>query len=154
MSMASMPTPGRPAALGTPRRPLPQSSEELALQSPWSMPSSYPLVLQPPADLYRPSADWIGRLILPTPDELADRQAPAGDWVWIELEQAPGEARGLIGRRLRLAWAEDPELSRLVRAVTTDIRFEAAARRAASRGDVVPARLDGRRRVGPLQARR
>ena len=139
-------------AVGTPTRPLPQSSEALALRSPWNLPQSYPLALRPRADVYRPSADWIGRLILPSPAELVDRQAPAGDWVWIELQQAPGEWRALIGRRLRLTWAEDPQLSRLVAAVTTDIRFGAPARRAAARGDVVPSRLDGRRRVGPLQS--
>lgn len=138
--------------VGTPTRPLPVSSEALALQSPWSRPASYPLSLQPRADLYRPSAQWIGRLILPTPAELADAQAPREDWVWIELEQAPAEAQGWIGRRLRLLWSQDPALQRLVNAVTTDIRFGEEARRSAARGDVVPSRLDGRRRVGPLQS--
>lgn len=141
-----------PVVVGTPTRPLPLSSEALALQSPWSRPQSYPLDRRPRSDLYRPSADWIGRLELPSEADLADRQALDGDWVWIVLEQAPGAHVGLIGQRLRLAWAEDPQLSRLVQAVTTDIRFGEAARRSAARGDVVPSRLDGRRQVGPLQS--
>ncbi len=140
-----------PAALGTPRQPLPVSSEALALRSPWSRSDSYPLNLRPRADLYRPSAEWIGRLILPTLDEQSAAQAPREDWVWIELEQAPQEAQGWIGRRLQLLWAETPALQRLVNAVTTDIRFGEAARRSEARGDVVPSRLDGRRQVGPLQ---
>ncbi len=147
-----LPLRAAPATTGTPAQPLPQSSEALALQSPWSRPASYPLDRRPPADLYLPSAAWIGRLILPTLQELADREAPAGDWVWIELEQAPAQAEALIGRRSRLTWAEDPQLGRLVQAVTTDIRLGAEARRASARGDVVPSRLDGRRQVGPLQS--
>ena len=150
--LAWLPSAASPPSLGTPTQPLPVSSEVLAAASPWSRPSSYPLSLRPRADLYRPSAEWIGRLILPTPAELADEQAPQDDWVWLELEQAPGEAQAWIGRRLRLAWAEDPALRRLVQAVTTDIRFGEQARRSAARGDVVPSRLNGRRQVGPLQS--
>ncbi|MEB3199177.1 MAG: hypothetical protein VKK62_01460, partial [Synechococcaceae cyanobacterium] len=137
---------------GTPERPLPQSSEALIGRSPWSRPASYPLALRPRSGLYVPSADWIGRLILPGPDDLADPAAPRGDWVWIELEQAPEELQGLIGRRLRLRWAEDPALQRLVAAVSTTIRFGENARLAASQGNVVPQRLNGRVAVGPLQS--
>ena len=137
---------------GTPTQPLPQSSEALIGRSPWSRPTSYPLALRPRSGLYVPSADWIGRLVLPGPAELADHAAPRGDWVWIELEQAPEGRQGLIGRRLRLRWAEDPALQRLVAAVTTDIRFGENARLAASQGNVVPQRLNGRAAVGPLQS--
>ena len=151
-ALSALPPQAGPADLGTPRQPLPVSSETLALQSPWSRPASYPLHLRPRADLYRPSAEWVGRLILPTLAERSDAQAPSEDWVWIELEQAPEEAQAWIGRRLRLLWAEAPALQRLVNAVTTDIRFGEEARRSEARGDVVPSRLDGRRRVGPLQS--
>ncbi|MEB3184228.1 MAG: hypothetical protein VKN15_07545, partial [Cyanobacteriota bacterium] len=137
---------------GTPTQPLPQSSEALLGLSPWSRPASYPLALRPRSGLYVPSADWIGRLVLPGPAELADPAAPRGDWVWIELEQAPEARQELIGRRLRLRWAEDPALQRLVAAVTTEIRFGENARLAASQGNVVPQRLNGRAAVGPLQS--
>lgn len=150
--LAWLPSSTTPASVGTPRQPLPESSEALALQSPWSRPASYPLSLRPRTDLYRPSADWIGRLILPTPAEITDAAAPREDWVWIELEQAPAEAQSSIGRRLRLLWAEDPALQRLVRAVTTDIRFGEQARLAAAQANVVPSRLNGRRQVGPLMS--
>jgi predicted Abi (CAAX) family protease len=43
-------------------------------------------------------------------------------------------------------------LQRLVALVTTDIHFTPAARRAIAAGNVLPERLDGRRRVGPLQS--
>lgn len=148
----ALPSAASARAVGTPSQPLPVSSEALALQSPWSRPASYPLSLRPRTDLYRPSAEWIGRLILPAAAELVDPQAPRQDWVWIELEQAPAEAQAWIGRRLRLLWAEDPALQRLVRAVTTDIRFGEQARLAASQANVVPSRLNGRTQVGPLQS--
>lgn len=138
------------APQGTPTQPLPQSSEALARQSPWSRPESYPLSRRPPADRYRPSAEWIGRLVLPTPAEIANPQAPADDWVWILLEQTPEAQRGLIGERLRLRWVDLPHLKQLVSTVTTEIRLGAEARRAAGQGNVVPTRLDGRR-AGPLQ---
>ncbi|MFM7361261.1 MAG: type II CAAX prenyl endopeptidase Rce1 family protein [Cyanobium sp.] len=137
---------------GTPQQPLPFSSEALAARSPWSLSRSYPLSQKPRTDLYRPSAEWIGRLILPAPAELASADAPADDWVWIELEQAPADRQAWIGRRLRLRWADQPQLRRLVRLVSTDIRFGADARQAEAAFNVVPTRLNGRRRVGPLQS--
>ena len=149
--LAALPATAEPG-VGTPQRPLPQSSETLASRSPWSRPQSYPLESRPRADLYRPSAEWIGRLILPSTADLADPGAPADDWVWIELEQAPAERQAWIGRRLRLRWADQPQLDRLLQLVSTDIHFGEHARRAASEFNVVPSRLDGRRRVGPLQS--
>jgi predicted Abi (CAAX) family protease len=141
----------RSPAVGTPTHPLASSSEALAARSSWSRPQSYPLTLRPPADLYRPSAEWIGRLILPAPAETGPPDAPGGDWVWIEIEQAPAARQALIGQRLPLQWAERPELRRLVETVTTTIRLGEEARQAAAEANVVPSRLDGRR-VGPLQS--
>ena len=138
-------------ARGTPTKPLPQSSEVLASHSIWSRPESYPLDQKPHADLYRPSAEWIGRLILPTPQEIAAAKASREDWVWIELEQAPAARQSLIGKRLRLQWADRPELQRLVETVTTTIQLGKEVRQAAAEGNEVPIRLDGRR-VGPLQS--
>jgi len=140
-----------PSSLGTPTHPLPQSSEALALRSPWSRPESYPLAQRPRADLYRPSAEWLGRLQLPTPTETSDPLAPKDDWVWIVVEQTPAAEKGLIGERLRLRWADLPQLKQLVATVTTDVRLGEEARQAAAQANVVPTRLAGRR-VGPLQS--
>ena len=138
-------------AVGTPAQPLPQSSEFLASRSIWSRHESYPLEQMPPADLYRPSAEWIGRLILPTAEEMAAPEAPRQDWVWIEVWQAPVGLQSLIGQRLRLQWADRPELNRLVQAVTTTIHLGMEARQAMAEGNEVPTRLNGRH-VGPLQS--
>lgn len=149
MVLALMPGAQQQAgAVGSPASPLPISSDALARQSPWNRPESYPLSRQPPLDRYHPSAAWLGRLILPSAEESA--RSP-GDWVWIELEQAPAEQRTLIGRRQRLRWADRAELQRIIDAVTVDIRFGENARTLAAAFNVVPSRLDGRR-VGPLQS--
>ena len=140
------------SAVGTPRDPLPMSSDALARQSPWNRPETYPLSQRPAPDRYRPSADWLGRLILPSAAEAA---ATPGDWVWIELEQVPPDQQAQqarIGSRLRLRWAENPELQRIVDAVTVDIRFGENARRVEAAFNVVPTRLNGRDQVGPLQS--
>jgi predicted Abi (CAAX) family protease len=142
------------AAIPTPTQPSPLSSDALAERAPFNRPDDYPLDRRPDPLLYRPHAEWLGRLILPTNAEQANASGvrPGEDWVWIELEQAPADQKALVGRRLRLGWRADPSLEALVRTVTTDVRLDAAARLAITDGNVVPTRLDGRRRVGPLQS--
>jgi predicted Abi (CAAX) family protease len=140
---------GVPSPRGTPTRPLPQSSEELASRSPFSQPAYYPLDQRPDPALYRPHASWIGRLILPS---AADSAGQPGDWVWVDLEQAPEGQQALIGGRLKLTWADRPRLQELVDTVSTPVRLGSGAREAAAAANVVPERLDGRRAVGPLQS--
>jgi predicted Abi (CAAX) family protease len=137
------------STVGTATAPLPLSSDVLARQSPWNRPDSYPLSLQPAPGLYSPSAEWFARLILPSAAEAA---ATPGDWVWIELEQAPPEQQVQVGSRLRLRWDDKPELRRIVDAVTVDIRFGEGARQMEAAHNVVPGRLNGRNKVGPLQS--
>jgi predicted Abi (CAAX) family protease len=125
----------------------PPSSYALAQRALFNRPAFYPLGIRPDPALYRPNGTWIGRLILP--------EAPTpgtGDWVWIEVQHAPAGEQQLVGQRLRLSWQDRPELNGLVRAVSTDVRLSAAARKASAAGNVVPERLDGRRAVGPLQS--
>ncbi len=135
--------------MGSPLHPLPLSSDALARQSAWNRPETYPLSQRPASDLYRPSAEWLGRLILPS---AAETSATSGDWVWIDLEQAPPDQQALIGSRRRLRWAENPELQRIVDAVTVDVRFGENARKVEAGFNVVPSRLNGRNQVGPLQS--
>ena len=125
------------------------SSYALGRRAPFNRPDFYPLDRRPDPAHYRLHADWIGRLILPEPAEAA---ASGEDWVWLELEQAPAAAAHLVGRRLPLAWSNQPRLRALVGLLTTDIHLGAEARSLAAQGNVVPWRLDGRSRVGPLQS--
>ncbi len=59
----------------------------------------YPLNQNPGVN-YKPVADWVGRLILPTREELRDGL----DWVRMEVESAPGSASSLVGKVIRLQW--------------------------------------------------
>ncbi|WP_254949503.1 MULTISPECIES: type II CAAX prenyl endopeptidase Rce1 family protein [unclassified Cyanobium] len=136
------------AALAQPGPP-PPTSYDLAWQAPFNRPEHYPLERRPDPALYRPHGDWFGRLILPPSAEMAEGD---GDWVWLEVEQAPAGRQDLIGRRLRLGWQDDPRLRVLVGMVRTPVRLGAEARLAAQQGNVVPTRLDGRDGVGPLQS--
>ena len=54
------------------------TSYELAWAAPFNRPEHYPLDQRPDRSLYRPHAEWMGRLILPGKEETAAR---SGDWV-------------------------------------------------------------------------
>ncbi len=127
----------------------PSSSYDLAWQAPFNRPEHYPLERRPDPRHYRAHGDWFGRLILP---EVAETTARPGDWVWLELEQAPAAHQDLVGRKLRLLWQDDPRLDALVKRVSTPIALGGEARLAAEQGNVVPVRLSGRGPVGPLQS--
>ena len=147
LALALLALPLARGALGAPPSPQP-TSYDLAWQAPFNRPEHYPLARRPDPALYRPHGDWFGRLILP---EAADVIPGGGDWVWLELEQAPAGQEALVGQRLRLGWRDAPMLRALVGKVSTPVRLGSQARLAAQQGNVVPTRLDGRNDVGPLQ---
>ncbi|CAK6695884.1 type II CAAX prenyl endopeptidase Rce1 family protein [Synechococcus sp. CBW1107] len=133
------------------------SSYDLAQQAAFNRPAFYPVDQRLDPELFRSNGDWIGRLILPEarPGTAGVETASGGaddDWVWIQLEQTPASFHRLQGQTLRLTWRDTPRLRALVEAVRTDIHLGAAADQAEAAGNVVPRRLDGRRRVGPLQS--
>ena len=132
--------------------PPPQpSSYERSQQADFNRFDHYPVVnSEVPAftrNWYRPVADWVGRLILPTVEESLQT---SGDWVWFEVQNAP--QADLIGQVVKLTWQATPELQAYVDAVTVDVTFGEAAARSQRQGDVVPTRLNGRLQVGPLQS--
>jgi predicted Abi (CAAX) family protease len=72
--------------------------------------------------------------------------------VWIAVENAPAPHQDLIGHKVGLGWqntASNPD--RLARTVI-DIHFDQRARDSQAKGNVHPVRLDGWRRVGPLES--
>ncbi len=131
------------------------SSYALGLAAPFNQLDHYPLDrnLAPPPD-YRPTGDWVGRLQLPSVEELAavETLSPIPDWAWLELWHAPADADLSVGQRLRVEWTDSAWLRDYVQAVSVDLRLSAAARRSEEQGNVIPSRLDGRDRVGPLQS--
>ena len=109
----------------------------------------YPLVQPIDPQYYRPLGNWLGRLILPNVTETATQP---GDWVWLELYQAPSEQQGLVGQKVRLTWQANPELARYLKLVMTDVTFSAAADKSIAQGNLLPTRLNGWKQVGPLQS--
>ena len=88
----------------------------------------------------RPLDDWIGRLILPLPE---DRWGG----VWFEVIHAPASWSQLRGRRLRLDW-HDPLLAHL----RMDVHFSDEALQSVADGGVHPLRLNHWRQVSPLES--
>lgn len=117
-------------------------------ETPTGQNATEPLERRTNPALYVPHGTWMGRLILPARDAMGTDD----DWCWIELVQAPPDHAELLGRRLRLEWAQRPELTALVKAVSTKIQFSEEAWRAANAGHGVPERLNGRLAVGPLES--
>ncbi len=107
----------------------------------------YPVRQALPSDRYRPVGNWVGRLILPSPAE-----APADDWVWMEVYHGPEAFRDLQGQRLRLEWRSAPAVQQYVAAVTRDVTFIDAVAASQEEGNLHPDRLNGRAQVGPLQS--
>jgi predicted Abi (CAAX) family protease len=139
--------------LFTPKPPVRQTSDyALTSHLPVNQPSYYSVKQTLDPNLYRPIDNWVGRLILPKPEEFQQKTLPDKDWAWLEVYQAPPDRQDLIGQKVRLGWQPSPLLDRYLQLVTTDIQFTAAAQKSERQGNVIPLRLNGRSQVGPLQA--
>ncbi len=117
-------------------------------RAPFNQPEFYPISQTLPENLYRPTANWMGRLILPTVQQQGDT-----DWVWMEVYQAPARAKDLIGKQVRVEWSQKPSVQQYVATVTRDVQFTPhVEEKQRTTGNLYPIRLNGRSRVGPLQA--
>ncbi|MEH2295901.1 CPBP family glutamic-type intramembrane protease [Nostoc sp.] len=108
----------------------------------------YPVAQIPSANLYKPIADWVGRLILPTKQQLEDGL----DWVWMEVQYAPPTAQNLVGNIVRLEWKKNKYLLAHVQAVTRDINFNSEVIKSQKKGNIHPFRLNRVRQVGILRS--
>lgn len=132
-----------------------ESDYAIASRLSFNQPKYYPIAQTVPSNLYQPIAPWVGRLILPTSKHLQamDSSVPqSSDWVWLDVQQAPTEAKNLVGKVVRLEWRQKPEVQAYVQTVTRDVKYTAATVESESKGNVHPARLNGRTQVGPLQS--
>ncbi|NJO71020.1 MAG: hypothetical protein HC825_03575 [Oscillatoriales cyanobacterium RM1_1_9] len=132
-------------------QPAQQSQYSINSQVPFNQPDYYPIQQTVSSNLYYPTKEWLGRLILPTIAEY-QQDTSTSDWCWIELYQTPATDQDLLGKRVKLTWQQTPELQNYVKKVTVDVQFTAAAQRSQQAGNVLPERLNGRSRVGPLQS--
>jgi hypothetical protein len=97
---------------------------------------------------FRPTAGWIGRLILPQP---ADRERVRG--ALFEVVHAPDGHEELLGSIVPLRWSDDPAVRAWVEAVTRDVDFSANASYSSTyQGFVQPVRVNHWKRVDPLES--
>lgn len=132
-----------------------ESDYAIHARSSYNKPRYYPLEQTVPSNLYLPTGNWVGRLILPTQQQIQTVRASApqiSDWVWLEVYHAPAEAQDLVGKIVRLEWNQKPSVQAYVRAVTRDVHFTSTTIASDRQGNVHPDRLNGRDRVGPLQS--
>jgi predicted Abi (CAAX) family protease len=114
----------------------------------FNRPDYYPIHQAVDSIYYRPISDWMGRLILP---KLEARSQVRG--ALFEIHHAPDAYRFLIGKTVKLRWSNDPEVQRMIRAVTKDVHFSADAEFSSRYGGVVhPDRLNHWRQVDPLES--
>ncbi len=120
------------------------SNYERTLALPWTHFDNYPASAVPNEN-YRPTGEWLGRLILPS---IAQRFNGA----WLELYHAPNPQ--LCGRIVKLQWNDsDPALSDLLRAVRRDVSFSAEAYYTSTyAGFIHPTRINQWRLVDPLES--
>ncbi|WP_293133707.1 CPBP family glutamic-type intramembrane protease [Microcoleus sp. bin38.metabat.b11b12b14.051] len=122
------------------------SNYSLSSRASFNQPSYYPLAQTAASNLYLPTGDWTGRLILPTPKQM--QELPGEDWVWLEVYHAPANTQNLIGKKVRLAWSQKSSLRNL----TVNVEFTNSTQKSTSQGNVHPDHLNHRLRVGPLQS--
>ncbi|MEH2378727.1 MAG: CPBP family glutamic-type intramembrane protease [Nostoc sp.] len=125
-----------------------ESNYAIHIRPNFNQASFYPVAQIPSANLYKPIADWVGRLILPTKQQLQDGL----DWVWMEVQYAPPTAQKLVGNIVRLEWKKNKDLLDHLKAVTRDINFTSEVIKSQKKGNIHPFRLNGVRQVGILRS--
>ncbi|MBF2067697.1 MAG: CPBP family intramembrane metalloprotease [Calothrix sp. C42_A2020_038] len=125
-----------------------ESNYAIHARQDFNQPSFYPITLTAPNNLYRPTGAWVGRLILPTPQQMQD----GADWVWMEVEYAPPTAQKLVGKIVRLEWTNDQDTLSYVKAVTRDVNFTPETIKSQQKGIIHPSRLNGIHNVGALRS--
>lgn len=131
------------------------SNYERYWQAEFNRPDYYPLDQTPDPDLYRaiPAgiapriAPWMGRLILPKPNE---RRQVRG--VWFEVHHAPPEYAHLVGQVVVLRWQQTPGIQFFLQQTTRDVFFSEETEYSICQGLVHPLRIDRWQRVDPLES--
>jgi predicted Abi (CAAX) family protease len=121
-------------------KPFVQRISDYALTSQLAVnqPSYYPVQQTLDPRQYQPVDNWVGRLILPKPEEFQQKTLPDNDWAWLEVYNAPPDQQDLVGQKVRLGWQRSPLLDRYLQLVTTDIQFTESAQKSEQLGKLVP----------------
>ena len=116
-------------------------------QLPFLRPDYYPIEQSVSSELYRPIANWMGRLILPLPEQ---RKKIKG--VLFEVYHTDEAHQHLVGQTVELRYSHDPRIQKRVWAVTRDIYFDQRAEESRREGLIHPDRLDKWQLVSPLES--
>ncbi|MBD2426939.1 CAAX protease [Phormidium sp. FACHB-1136] len=125
--------------------PLPSTLERYR-QAPFNRAEGYPVRAALPVSRYRPMAPWMGRLLLPQPDQRQPQTVP------FEVHHAPEKYAHLIGTVVSLGWSEEPQVQAYLQQVTKDVHFSPQATYKSQQGGVYPTRLNHWQRVNPLES--
>ncbi len=113
----------------------------------WIHPDYTPLNQPIDATVYRPVANWIGRLILPA----RDARDPEGGCD-LEVHLADAAHAHLVGQTVRLRFAKDPMTQARNWAVTRHVIFNELAEKFVDDGLILAERINRRRLVSPLES--
>ena len=105
-------------------------------------PSNHPL--QPPRCSIAP---WVGRLIFDPSKRIAGEDA-----VGIQIQLAPEAYQYLVGKTVLLQWTDTPGTKSYMQKTTRNVVFSSQAKKKIGTGYVLPTRLDGFRKIGPLES--
>jgi predicted Abi (CAAX) family protease len=117
------------------------------LEAEFNHPDYYPLEQRPDPSRYRPAATWLGRLILPPPEQ---RAAVMGALFEVHLA-AEGYAH-LVGQVVWLRWMDDPRTNQLFWSATRQVIFDEAGKKSAAQGVIVPERVNNWPLVNPFES--
>jgi predicted Abi (CAAX) family protease len=123
------------------------SNYEFYQQAEFNQPSYYPINQQVNSEIYRPIANWMGRLILPTPEQ---RKQVKG--VLLEVYHAEAGYQNLVGQIVNLRWSKNALVQAFVRSVKKDVHFSEDAKYSQRQGVIHPDRINGWRQVDPLES--
>jgi predicted Abi (CAAX) family protease len=128
--------------------PRKQSNYALYQQAAFNRTDFYPVNQPLDASFYQPMGEWMGRLILPRPEE---RWQVRG--CLMEIYHAPAQYSHLVGQIVNLRLSESPRVQQMAQAVTKDLHFSADAEYGTKYGGLVhPDRLNHWKQVNPLES--
>ena len=123
------------------------SNYELYQAAPFNRVDYYPVGAIPDANVYQPMGAWLGRLILP------DAQERQGNpHVWMEVYHTAPGYEFLVGRTVRLQWANNETVQSYVQLVTMDVHFAEQVQVSQRQGVVHPERINHWPKVDPLES--
>ncbi|MEL6461315.1 MAG: abortive infection protein [Cyanobacteria bacterium J06621_15] len=105
----------------------------------------YPINQTANQQLYRPVAEWSGRLILQVENK-------GKRFVEFEVQNAPDSYMHLLGKVIKLKWSKDIMVQEYIKRVSFDVKFIKQTKKSQKKGMVHPVRLDGLSQVDPLES--